>query len=256
MPPRITTYSLTVEPADAGLAASAIRSETEMRMLRPNIVRTEDPREFFTPRRFAIIAAVGVLHVFLVYALVTGLATRLVMEVPNIINAEVIPQPDTTKPPPPPPAPTPKDFEKPVMPTVTAPEIKITRAAPSPITVVQGPPVKTSPIVRQAPTTVVAPLTPPTLPRALAGTHTQPAYPDVARRLNEQGTVHLNIAVGVDGRVGQVLVTQSSGSDRLDQAAVVWIARHWRYEPATNGGKPVGSVVQAAIVFNLTQSRP
>ncbi|HEV2652756.1 MAG TPA: energy transducer TonB [Rhizomicrobium sp.] len=224
-------------------------------MLRPNIVQTEIHQDFFTTRRLAIIAAVGVLHVLLVYALVSGLATRLVMEVPNIINAEVIPQHDTTPPPPPPPAPTAKDFETPVMPTVAAPEIKIAHAAPSPITVVQGPPVKVSPIVRQAPPVVVPPVVPPTLPRAVAGTHTQPAYPDVARRLNEQGTVHLNIAVGSDGRVGQVVVTQTSGSDRLDQAAVNWIARYWRYEPATREGKPVGAVVQAAIVFNLTQAR-
>jgi len=95
----------------------------------------------------------------------------------------------------------------------------------------------------------------PTLPRAVAGTHTQPAYPDISRRLNEQGSVHLNIAVGSDGRVGQVLVTKSSGSDRLDQAAVDWVSRHWRYEPATTAGKAVGAVVQAEIVFNLKTAR-
>jgi periplasmic protein TonB len=226
-------------------------------MLRPNIVQIESPHDFFTPRRLAIITAVGVLHVLLIYALVSGLATRLVLEVPNIINAEVIPQPDTTKPPPPPPAPAAKDFETPVMPTVAAPEIKIAHTAPSPITLVQGPPLKVvPPVIRQTPPVVVAPAAvPATLPRSVAGTHTQPAYPDIARRLNEQGTVHLNIAVGADGRVGQVLVTQSSGSDRLDQAAVDWVARHWRYEPATTAGKPVSAVVKAAIVFNLTQAR-
>jgi protein TonB len=224
-------------------------------MLRPNIVQIESPHDFFTPRRLAIITAVGVLHIVLVYALVSGLATRLVLEVPNIINAEVIPQPEITKPPPPPPAPETKNFEKPVVPTVAVPEIKIAHAAPSPITVVQGPPVKVLPVVRQTAPIVEAPQIPPTLARAVAGTHTQPAYPDTARRLNEQGTVHLNIAVGADGRVGLVLVTQSSGSDRLDQAAVDWVARHWRYEPATTAGKPVSTVVKAAIVFNLTQAR-
>ncbi len=224
-------------------------------MLRPNVVQIESSHDLFTPRRLAIIAAVGVLHVLLVYALVSGLATRLVLEVPNILNAEVIPQPEVTKPPPPPPAPSTKEFATPVVPTVAVPEIKIAHSAPSPITVVQGPPVKVAPVVRQVPSVVVAPAVPPTLPRAVAGTHTQPAYPDIARRLNEQGTVHLNIAVGADGRVGQVQVTQSSGSDRLDQAAVDWVARYWRYEPATTGGKPVSAVVQAAIVFNLTQAR-
>jgi len=216
-----------------------------------------------SPRRQAvIIGSVVALHALLGYAIVTGLAQRIVLEAPNILTAEVLPQ---TEEPPPPPQPLPV---KPDMlatpsapPTVPVPVIRIapTRPAQS-ITVVQGPPRPVTP----APRVVVAPPVPapepaqviaPTAARSIAGTHTIPPYPDLSRRLGESGTVRLQIVLDEAGAIRGVTIVKSSGSERLDQAAAAWVRANWRYEAATRNGQPVASSVLADVVFDLRNAR-
>ncbi len=213
-----------------------------------------------SPRRLGIIGLVVVLHAVLIYAIVTGLATRLVLEVPNVLNAEVLPQTQPDVPPPPPP-PMPK-LEQPVLPAASAPAIVI-RSQPAParaitVTVMQGPP-RMSPLHGAAAAPVALPVAaPPALPtaaQAVAGTHTIPPYPDLSRRLGEHGTVTLRIDIAADGRIGAVAVENSSGNERLDAAAVNWVQSRWRYRPATEGGKPVAATVRADIVFDLRNTR-
>ena len=62
---------------------------------------------------------------------------------------------------------------------------------------------------------------------------TPPRYPEMSRRLHEQGTVYLSVLVGTDGAVSEISVSRSSGSARLDKAALDQrcldaIARHKR----------------------------
>jgi TonB family protein len=73
----------------------------------------------------------------------------------------------------------------------------------------------------------------------------------VARRLNEQGTVHLSLAVAPDGRVSDATVVDSSGTSTLDEAAVAWVKSHWLYKPATQAGHAVSATVEANVVFDL-----
>lgn len=65
-----------------------------------------------------------------------------------------------------------------------------------------------------------------------------PRYPMESRRKREEGTVLLRLIIGVDGRVEQVTVAQSSGFDRLDQAALQ-AASGWRWQPMMRDGAPV-----------------
>ena len=65
-----------------------------------------------------------------------------------------------------------------------------------------------------------------------------PLYPPMSRRLGEQGVVVLRILIDANGRAVDVQVQRSSGSARLDQAALEAI-REWRFIPARRGGKPV-----------------
>jgi len=65
-----------------------------------------------------------------------------------------------------------------------------------------------------------------------------PRYPALARRFGEQGDVRLSVHVGLDGRVVEIRLTESSGSDRLDNAAQEAV-RQWRFIPATVDGQPV-----------------
>jgi len=80
---------------------------------------------------------------------------------------------------------------------------------------------------------------------------TQPDYPMPARRLDEQGKVALSVLVGTDGHVRDVKVMQSSGSPRLDQAAVSEARAHWRLRPATRNGVPFEQWLNLGVVFRL-----
>lgn len=80
---------------------------------------------------------------------------------------------------------------------------------------------------------------------------TQPEYPLASIRLQEQGIVVLELSVGADGRVLEARVQQSSGSARLDAAAVREALRHWRLLPATEDGQPVAGWFRERVNFRL-----
>jgi protein TonB len=197
-----------------------------------------------TGRRTAILIAVGVLHVGLVWALIAGLASGLIEKLPAEIKAEVI-KPKEDKPPPPPPPP---DLAKPPPPFVPPPEINIaTDTPPNAITAVQ-PNVPTPPAPPPQPAATVAP----TAPKPIGRTHScDTYYPDASRRLNETGTVVVQYVVGADGSISNVTVRTSSGSDRLDQAALSCVQSRFRSEPGTVDGKPVAVTTASAIQFKF-----
>lgn len=68
--------------------------------------------------------------------------------------------------------------------------------------------------------------------------NTPPPYPRMALRMGDQGEVRLDVRVGIDGRVLDVRLRQSSGSALLDHTAIDTV-RRWRFKPATVDGRPV-----------------
>lgn len=80
---------------------------------------------------------------------------------------------------------------------------------------------------------------------------TQPAYPPGAIRSNEEGALNLSVLVGIDGRVRDVKVAESSGSARLDQSAMSEARSHWRLRPATRNGVPFEQWLTLRVVFHL-----
>ena len=69
-------------------------------------------------------------------------------------------------------------------------------------------------------------------PIAISGTHTPPPYPPISVRLHEQGTTTINLVIGIDGVVKDATLKETSGSDRLDIAAIDYVKKHWRWETA------------------------
>ncbi|MFP5433347.1 MAG: energy transducer TonB, partial [Alphaproteobacteria bacterium] len=65
-----------------------------------------------------------------------------------------------------------------------------------------------------------------------------PRYPIESRRKREQGTVVLQLILGVDGTVETIMVSQSSGFSRLDNAARDAV-KHWRWKPTLRDGQPM-----------------
>lgn len=184
--------------------------------------------------RLAGISLVALLHVGLVYLLVSGLAFRRVEVSQSPIETKIVeaPQEQPVQLPPPPPT-----FQPPPPPFVPPPEIIIETPPP--------PPAASTAITNVTPVRppVAAPPAPPHVPVTvephieLAASH-QPEYPPVSRRLGEQGTVILQVLVDPSGRATDAKVVQSSGYPRLDQAALDGVKSNYRFAPGTVDGKP------------------
>ncbi len=83
----------------------------------------------------------------------------------------------------------------------------------------------------------------------------RPQYTAEALRAKVTGTVHLEMVVLPDGRVGDVRVTRSLDPVfGLDQEAVK-AAKQWLFEPGTRFGEPVAILVNLALDFNLRKRR-
>jgi protein TonB len=198
--------------------------------------------------RVVSLVLVGALHVAAVIALASGLAQNLIAKLPQEFKAEVIPpKQEVVKPPPPPPP----EMQKPPPPFVPPPEISIqTEAGPTNSITVQ------SKVATPPPPQAPAPPKPAgiTAPVQIAGGGAvcqNSYYPPIAIRLNQTGTSVVTVHIGSDGSVSNVDVSESSGHDSLDQAAIKCITSRWRFKPALQNGAPVATSKQYAIKWVL-----
>ncbi|MCZ8251793.1 MAG: energy transducer TonB [Hylemonella sp.] len=204
-------------------------------------------------RRLLIATSVVLLHVFVLWALQTGLMRRAVeIIVPGEILSEFISPPAPPAPQPQAPAPQPvKQEVKPVVKPTPTPPLPAPTPEPAPM-VAPAAPVPAQPAI-EASTVAAAPAAPQApaparieLPSSDAAylNNPKPSYPALSRRLGEQGKVVVRVLIGVDGTAQQAEIRTSSGYERLDQAALATV-RSWRYVP----GKRNGTV--EAMWFNV-----
>jgi protein TonB len=199
------------------------------------------PQKAFTPARAAGLAAALLLQAGFFYAIVSGLAATLVQKLPDVLKVDVQQEKITPKPPPPPPP----QVDLPPPPSAPPPVINIATDAPTnTITVTNKPPppAPPPPPVHQAVTTPVS------IGRAHQCTQN---YPEVSIRLNEEGTTTLSFKIGVDGSVSGATVSKSSGSERLDAAAISCVERSWHYTPQKVDGQPQETTWQANVQWKL-----
>ena len=79
----------------------------------------------------------------------------------------------------------------------------------------------------------------------------QPIYPQISKRMGEQGRVLLRILVNEKGMPEQVLVHASSGSARLDEAGRQAALRSL-FKPYTEDGRAVAVYVIVPLNFQLS----
>ncbi len=75
-------------------------------------------------------------------------------------------------------------------------------------------------------------------------------YPFFARVLGQEGTTEVAFEVLADGTVSDVKVSKSSGSDRLDDAAVDCVSG-WHYRPAIKDDQLVDSPMTVKVDWKL-----
>ncbi|HEX4334034.1 MAG TPA: energy transducer TonB [Usitatibacter sp.] len=205
------------------------------------------PRFVPVPRAMPLAAVAG-LHVLLVGALLfalPGVRERIAPE--GVLRVEYREAPRASPPPdsPPLPRPTlraPPAVEVPLPAIALAPEVALaatTHTAPS----ISGP-VSAPTVEAHAPT-----LEPPRFDMAYLN-NPPPAYPPLSRRLKEQGRVLLRVLVSTAGNAQDVELRTSSGSERLDRAAIEAV-RRWRFSPARRGAETIAAWALVPIVFQL-----
>jgi protein TonB len=190
-------------------------------------------------RHFVSIGFVALIHVALVYALINmGIVDFVLPKVePPIVNVTLAPDKPTQ-----PPLPTPVEPREQTVenPTVTAPVIDYVEDIPAPVGRA-GNEITTG--IGGGGATIAA--------SSIDRTHTIPPYPPVERRLGREGTVTVRVLIAETGFVSDVTLVKSSGFKGLDDAAVSWIRKHWRYKPALRNGRAVASMASAQVKFEL-----
>lgn len=77
-----------------------------------------------------------------------------------------------------------------------------------------------------------------------------PVYPQISRKMGEEGTVLLRVEWDPGGQITSSRVQKSSGFGRLDEAALAAI-RRWRCHFANQDGLPVRAVAVQPFSFGL-----
>ncbi|MGF7153832.1 TonB family protein [Novosphingobium gossypii] len=203
---------------------------------------------------------VALIHVFVGYALVTGLAYEAAKKVISKVTTVDIKEekPKEEEPPPPPP----EQPDTPPPPIVAPPPpINIAPAPPPVQTVITPPPAPPVVITTAAPPAPPAPPPPPGPSKARGvraknqgswAARIQSNYPTRAAREEREGRVGVRVTIGADGKVSACSVSSSSGSPDLDEAACDGMTRYARYDPALDdAGNPISATTSTAIVYKL-----
>ena len=202
-----------------------------------------------SPKKFTGLAFVVFLHIFIVYALFTGLARKVVEVIAKPVETKII---EEVKPPPPPdlpPPPPPPKMVAPPPPFIPPPEVQV-QVAPQANTI--------------ASTTAVKPeapfVPPPRVPEHANGVRTNAVvaasacaeleYPARSLRNEETGVTTLALLVGLDGKVVDSRVEKSSGFKDLDNAARAGLSK-CKFKPATLDGKPEMTWSKLQYVWKL-----
>jgi periplasmic protein TonB len=199
----------------------------------------------FLTRRGAVLAAIIALHVFLIWALATGLARRAMELVTPPIAADIVEEVKKQDQPPPPPPP---ELERPPV-EVPPPDVTIEIPVETQSTAIRD--VTDKPVAHPPPPRASVPGTP--LGLAKGFPNVDDYYPGSARRLGQEGTAVVNVCVGPDGKLSkEPTIEKSSGTASLDEAAMKLAhAGSGRFKPATEEGKPITACTRLPVRFQL-----
>ncbi len=194
-------------------------------------------------RNLPSILMVVALHIVVGYALISGLARKVVDVIKQPIETKIIEE--IKKPPPDAPPPPPPKLATPPPPFIPPPEINIQVPVQIQPTITT---VTTTPPPPQAPPAPVAPPAPPAQPAVRkeykASYRVEPTYPRQAIQTGVTGKVIAWVRVSPAGTVSEVTIRESS--NRIFDREVIRALSQWKFNP-----EPVGFIGEYEIVFNL-----
>ena len=201
-------------------------------------------REFNPGRHLPSILAVVLLHIVLGWALINGLARKIVEVIKAPIETKIIEE--IKKPPPDVPPPPPPKLAAPPPPFIPPPEINISAPPPPPtqtITTVTTAPPPPGPPPVAAPQ--VAPPQPAIRREYKASYRVDPVFPRQAQKDGISGRVVAHVYVAPAGNVTDVKIV-SAQPPRVFDREVIRALSQWKFNP-----EPVGFIGEYEIVFNL-----
>ena len=196
------------------------------------------------------IVFVVLVHVLVIYALLTGLARKAVEVIKKPLTATIIEEIKAPPPPPPPPPPkkiieTPK-VQAPVETFVPPPDIPVPTAPTAPVITAVTPTAPTEPHVIAPPPVVQAPPAPPApaKPAIRRGItpikEEKPVYPRQAIRAGiDKGRVVAHVMIDEKGDVTEVIIVSAEPPRHFDRA-VIDALKEWKFKP--EGEKYVGEI--------------
>ncbi len=214
-------------------------------------------------RKMTALGLAVIVHVFIIYALLTGLASDAYKKIQQATQATEIKveKPKEEPPPPPPeklqeiPVVTPPPIvniqqDRPPPPTITTVISTQTKVAPSNAVTTAPPPPRIEPAPPPKPAV-------PAVNASAKGKHTDwfsnDDYPESAKREGfDRGTTTVSLAISEQGRVENCTVTAPSGNDALDQTTCRLFQRRGRYNPARAvGGTPIKQTITDRVTWVL-----
>lgn len=209
---------------------------------------------------FGIVLA---LHLVLGWALVNGLAQRMIEVIKAPIETKIIEEVKTVEPPPPENLPPPPKFAPPPPSFVPPPEVNVNpppTPAPTITTTTVAPPVQAVTITPQAPAAPPAPAPPRVAARPAISNVQECApkgsdYPPAALRAEAVGTTKVRFTIGPDGKLVGSEVVRSAGPSRehklLDRLAVAKLSECTFRAGTDENGKPVGASFDVEYVWKI-----
>lgn len=82
----------------------------------------------------------------------------------------------------------------------------------------------------------------------------EPKYTDAAREAKVSGVVLMSVTIDIEGMPSKIVVVRPLGYG-LDEKAVEALSQ-WRFEPATEDGKPIPVRANVEMNFRLSESPP
>lgn len=208
--------------------------------------------------RLVSIVIVLLLHVFLGYALVTGLAYDAVQKIKEkmtVVDVKEEEPPEEEEPPPEP--------EKQIEPPVVSPPPLVRTVTPPPtVQTVSTPPPSITLVPTAAPPAPAAPPPPPPPPVAKrpnpvpknspGGWANTNDYPNSALQQEREGVTRFRVTVGPNGRVTDCTVTGSSGHADLDRVTCDKVKSRARFDPALDSnGQPTSGSYSNAVRWKM-----
>jgi protein TonB len=210
-----------------------------------------DESGIFARRSITFFLVAG-LHIALFYGLMTGLAFRIIKEIPISFQTPLLQPP-----------------QKRALPPLAPPQLTKSRIEiPPPYFPPTEDPIENEDIIAAPPNILTSRLeTPPPTPpheviRMQGGPgsgfpNTDDYYPSIAKRMEEQGVTTVRVCVGTNGRLtSDPTIAQTSGSPRLDDGALLLAkAGSGHYRSATEDGRAVNSCYSYRVRFALRAGR-